>query len=228
MSISDLLMTVRRGLRGTVIFGFLGLLLLHSGLAAAQTAPPQQPGATDKSVLDRIRAKQRELKPNYTEAQRWFDNLDIDKSGDISKQELYEGVRRRFEAMDKNKDGFVSQSEYTGFRNDGETGSSRFGQLDTNKDGRLDMTEFVAPADWRFDRIDRNLDGRISRPEADRLFDRTNASRDRDGRCFYVERQIVRVDEKTAEKLENKGFARADCEWRPDVADQEKAKKSLK
>ncbi len=177
--------------------------------------------------MERIRAKMRDIQSEKTDAQRWFENLDLDKSGDITKPELFESIRGRFDAIDLNDDGFVGKSEYVGYRKDGTSAEIRFGQLDSNKDGRLDMTEFAAPGDWRFDRIDRNLDGRISRPEADRLFDRQNASRDRDGRCFYVERQVVRVDEETAEKLEDRGFARADCEWQPDVAEQEKSKKLI-
>jgi hypothetical protein len=227
MSIFEFSKDIRCALRRAFLFGSLIAVPLFPDTAASQSAAPGQTPATEKSVLDRIRAKQRELEPNTNEAQRWFENLDLDKSGDITKPELYESVRRRFEAMDRNKDGSVSQSEYVGFREDGAAGVARFGQLDSNKDGRLDMTEFVAPADWRFNRIDRNLDGRISRPEADRLFDRQNASQDRDGRCFYVERQVVRVDEKTAEKMEERGFAKADCEWRPDGAEQEKAKKLI-
>ncbi len=186
-------------------------------------SPPGKPG----SVLDRIRERIKASRTPEDRASQWFDRLDIDKNDEITKNELFENIRRRFEAMDKSGDKFVSKSEYLGERKDRSGGESRFGALDSNSDGRLSMSEFASPANWRFDRIDRNLDGKISRSEAARLFDRPlgEATPDEDGECFYVERQIVRVKEKVAEAFKKRGYPKADCQWIPEVADEEKSKK---
>lgn len=189
-----------------------------------------QSSSSRPSVMDRIQSKVREINAPSDQAKRWFDNLDKDKSGDVSKSELFESIRRRFEILDKDGDGGVSKSEYMSVRKDGDVGEGRFGKLDSNSDGRLDRAEFAAPADWRFDRIDRNLDGKISQPEAERLFDRPEgkSNRETSTRCFFVERQVVRVDEETAEKLTRKGFPKADCNWTPDTTEQDKSKKFIK
>ena len=128
--------------------------------------------------------------------------------------------------MDISRDKFVSKPEYIGQRKDPAEGENRFGVLDSNSDGRLSMSEFASPANWRFDRIDRNLDGKISRTEAARLFDRPGgkATRDETGECFYVDRQIVRVKEEVAETFKKRGYPKADCQWIPEVSDEEKAK----
>lgn len=182
------------------------------------------------SVLDRIRKKMRETKPPQNKAQKWFDTLDLDKNQEITKQELFQSIRERFEKMDRSGDKFVSKSEYLGLRKDKQSSERRFGGLDSNTDGRLSMSEFASPADWRFDRIDRNLDGKVSRPEAARLFDRPTgvALQEEDGKCFYIERQIVRVKEEVAESFRKRGYPKADCAWTPDVADEAKTKKFVK
>lgn len=201
------------------------LVCLASAPAVAQTGMSSTDTA---SVMDRIRAKMREA-GNRDQVRQWFNVLDTDRNGEITKQELFSGLRKRFEALDRNRDGFVSKSEYMTARHDGQMGEARFGKLDTNADGRLDMTEFASPADWRFDRIDRNLDGVISRSEADRLFDR-DAKLDASspiGECFYVDRQIVRVDKETAELYRSRGYPAADCVWTPDQSEKVKVRARL-
>jgi len=215
----------RNSIRILCALTLLGFFIATPFPVSAQTssAPSGAP-----SVMDRIRAKMQEKKTAPTESERWFDNLDLDKSGDISKQELFESIRKRFDAMDTNGDKGVTLAEYMKLRKDGVSGEARFGRLDTNKDGVLDMSEFASPADWRFDRIDRNSDGVISRAEADRLFElseQTGNSRN-EGQCFYVDRQIIRVKEEAAESLIKRGFPKADCQWTPDVIEQEKTKQN--
>jgi Ca2+-binding EF-hand superfamily protein len=182
------------------------------------------------SVLDRIREKMKETRTPENRAKRWFDALDLDKNEEITKRELFESIRRRFDTMDRTRDKFVSKSEYLSLRKDRASGEKRFGALDSNSDGRLSMSEFASPADWRFDRIDRNLDGKVSRTEAARLFDRPvgEALPDERGECFYVERQVVRVKEKVAEEFKKRGYPKADCSWTPEVTDELKTKKFSK
>lgn len=191
--------------------------------ASAQSGKPA-------SVLDRIRKKMREANTPEDRAQKWFDTLDLDRNEEITKQELFQTIRRRFENMDRSKDKFVSKSEYLALRKDKQNGERRFGELDSNADGRLSMAEFASPADWRFDRIDRNLDGKVSRPEAARLFARPvgESLPDEAGECFYVDRQVVRVKEDVADSFRKRGYPKADCTWTPDVTDEARTKKFLK
>lgn len=197
----------------------------------AQSTSTGSAAGTGKSssVLDRIRKKMRETNTPEDKARKWFDTLDLDRNNEITKQELFESIRRRFDRMDSSRDKFVSKSEYLSLRKDKQSGERRFGALDANADGRLSMSEFASPADWRFDRIDRNLDGKVSRPEAARLFDRPvgTAQQDETGECFYVDRQVVRVKEEVAETFRKRGYPKADCSWTPEVTDEGKTKKFI-
>lgn len=198
--------------------------------AGAQTPPAAEPAnaaLSHSSVLDRIRAKMRESDSTSARAQRWFDSLDTDHNGEVTKQELYDSIRARFDALDENRDKVIGKAEYMKLRRDPAAGERRFGELDSNSDGRLTMPEFASPADWRFDRIDRNLDGKISRQEAERLFDRPASADNGNGdtECFYVERQIVRVTKEAAEVYRKQGYAKADCRWTPDETAQQKTRK---
>jgi Ca2+-binding EF-hand superfamily protein len=208
----------------------IGSATPHGAFAQATTSGSTATPAKPASVLDRIRKKIRESKRPKDRAQKWFETLDLDKNEEITKQELFQTIRRRFENMDRSRDKFVSKSEYLGLRKDRQSGERRFGALDSNADGRLSMAEFASPADWRFDRIDRNLDGKVSRSEAARVFDRPvgEALQEEAGECFYIERQVVRVKEDVAETFRKRGYPKADCAWTPDVADEAKAKKFTK
>lgn len=208
------------------------LFLITPQAVHAQSGSPGTSATKAKpvSVMDRIRKKIREANSPQDKARKWFDTLDLNKNQEITKQELFESIRSRFEKMDGSGDKFVSKSEYLNLRTDKQNGQRRFGELDSNADGRLSMSEFASPADWRFDRIDRNLDGKVSRPEAARLFDRPvgEALQEEAGECFYVERQVVRVKEEVAESFRKRGYPKADCAWTPDVTDEARTKKFLK
>ena len=217
------------GLSGTLPAILLIADILMSGTVRAQIAPPGSAATTQKpaSVLDRIREKIRESNSAEERVRKWFDSLDADRNEEISKQELFSNIRRRFDEMDTSGDKFLNKSEYLALRKDKRNGEVRFGELDANADGRLSMAEFASPANWRFDRIDRNLDGKVSKEEAARLFDRPvgEASRNDDGECFYVERQVVRVKEEVAETFRKRGYPKAECVWTPDVTDEIKTKR---
>lgn len=201
--------------------------------AGAQT-PPSDPAAPasasspPSSVLDKIRARMRESDTPAAQAKRWFDSLDTDHNNEITKQELYDSIRRRFDVMDENHDSIITKDEYMKYRKDSAAGERRFGELDSNGDGRLTMGEFASPADWRFDRIDRNMDGKISRTEAERLFDRPSGADNPNGdnECFSVDRQIVRVAKEAAEQYRKRGYPKADCHWTPDETGLQKTKKT--
>lgn len=205
----------------------IALMMAPAGTVAQNSSQGLSAPGKRTSVLDRIRKKIKEANTPEDRARRWFDNLDLNKDEEISKQELFRSIRRRFETMDKSRDQFVSKSEYLALRKDRANGARRFGELDSNSDGRLSMSEFASPADWRFDRIDRNLDGKVSRQEAARLFDRPvgEALPDEAGECFYVDRQVVRVKEEVAEAFKKRGYPKADCTWTPEVTDELKTKK---
>ena len=209
-------------------FTILAFGLISATLAPkvgfAQTASPGPAAASGKpsSVLDRIREKIRKSNSAEERVRKWFESLDQDNNAEISKQELFSNIRGRFDNMDTSGDKFVSKSEYLAQRKDKRNGEQRFGELDANADGRLYMAEFASPANWRFDRIDRNLDGKVSQQEAARLFDRPvgEATRDDEGECFYVERQVVRVKEEVAETFRRRGYPKAECAWTPDASDE--------
>lgn len=210
----------------TLAFILIGTMP-QSARSQSDTSGSSATTAKPSSVLDRIRKKMREANTPEDKARKWFDTLDLDQNNEITKQELFETIRRRFNNMDRSGDKFVSKTEYLGLRKDKQSGERRFGALDSNSDGRLSMSEFASPADWRFDRIDRNLDGKVSRPEAARLFDRPigTASQDEAGECFYVDRQVVRVKEEVADTFRKRGYPKADCSWTPEVTDEAKTRK---
>lgn len=225
----DMLRFFTPGLFGTALAVVLMAVTPTDAYAQSTTSGSAAETGKSSSVLDRIRKKMRETNTPEDKARKWFDTLDLDRNNEITKQELFETIRRRFNRMDSSRDKFVSKSEYLGLRKDKQNGERRFGALDSNSDGRLSMSEFASPADWRFDRIDRNLDGKVSRPEAARLFDRPvgTAQQEESGECFYVDRQIVRVKEEVAETFRKRGYPKADCAWTPEVTDEGKTKKFL-
>lgn len=216
------------GMAVTILASGMIFASLAPNAGSAQTASRSETAAGNPtSVLDRIREKIRKSNSAEERVRKWFDSLDLDRNSEVSKQELFSNIRRRFDSMDTSGDKFVSKSEYLALRKDKRNGEQRFGELDANADGRLSMAEFASPANWRFDRIDRNLDGKVSKQEAARLFDRPvgEASRNDDGECFYVERQVVRVKEDVADTFRKRGYPKAECTWTPDVTDEIKAKK---
>jgi Ca2+-binding EF-hand superfamily protein len=231
----DMPRIIAAGLIGTALAVILVISTLSPKQVSAQTASPnptESSAAPAKpvSVLDRIRKKMRDSNTPQDRARKWFDSLDADRNSEISKQELFQNIRQRFNKIDESGDNFVSKSEYLGLRKAKRNGERRFGELDSNADGKLSMSEFASPADWRFDRIDRNLDGKVSKQEAARLFDRPlgESLPDEDGVCFYVERQVVRVKKEVAETFSKRGYPKADCSWKPEGTDEAKTKKFLK
>lgn len=126
-----------------------------------------------------------------------FNNHDWNGDGVLSGDEVRPGGRRgddddrwttRFDRLDRNDDGYLSRSEWTGddrvferldSNNDGRLSlvelrnrdfdrgdllDERFRESDVNRDGRLSMAEWWG-RDEAFERLDRNNDGYLSREE---------------------------------------------------------------
>jgi hypothetical protein len=93
-----------------------------------------------------------------------------DKNGDgvVSKQEFLGERAKRFDAMDANHDGWLSQDELAaGLPN---WRARRFlplmfGQFDADGDGRVTRVEFAKAPTPVFDRADANGDGVVSQAE---------------------------------------------------------------
>ncbi len=100
--------------------------------------------------------------------------LDTDKDGKISQTEAGERWAR-MQQMDKDKNGFLEESEFpktmpgrgTG-PNSGNTGGNRgqfFANADKNKDDKLTQDEVPAQAWERLQKLDANKDGAVSKEE---------------------------------------------------------------
>lgn len=103
-----------------------------------------------------------------------FNRLDANGDGKLDAAELKQARVQRFERLDENRDGFVTEAEQMSgmnrLRRNAEAiegaMATRFDTLDTNGDGRLSEQEFMAsPAGGLAARIDRDGDGAVSKEE---------------------------------------------------------------
>ena len=136
----------------TVLGSLLGLAgLTLSTLAAAQ--PSAEAGAHGRPGRAAL-------------AEHWFERMDANQDGQLTRAELEAGTQRLFERLDANKDGELTRAEAetgaTALRRE-ELGA-RFRELDTNQDGRLTAEESKLPP-RAFDRIDSNHDHALSLEE---------------------------------------------------------------
>ena len=101
--------------------------------------------------------------------ERRFRELDGNRDGRLNRSELQLGGEG-LESRDRNRDGYVSLSEYdSGFQDVWKPSATlpnrrRFRRLDRNVDNRLSRIEFGASR-VVFDRLDRNRDGVLSPSE---------------------------------------------------------------
>lgn len=84
---------------------------------------------------------------------------DTNGDGMISKAEATARASARFDAMDKNKDGFLTADERAG------PGARLLDRADANGDAKISRAEYLALADKSFARIDANGDGQLSKSE---------------------------------------------------------------
>ncbi len=139
-----------------------GALIVSAGIAVAEKGPGGGP-------------------PN---PERMFEMLDLNKDGEITREEAEKAREARFQSADSNGDGLLSPEEMTAAREtrSAERQQRRFAKLDTNEDGLLSPEEMAAgPRGERhagmFDRVDTNSDGKITVEEAQAMHEKMRERR---------------------------------------------------
>jgi Ca2+-binding EF-hand superfamily protein len=94
-----------------------------------------------------------------------FDRIDTNTDKKIDLKEFLDAAGKTFDAVDKNKDGYLDKNELNALLQPG--GDSLEG-LDANRDGKIDRHEFLNGATGRFHEFDTGQDGYIDPPEFDR------------------------------------------------------------
>jgi Ca2+-binding EF-hand superfamily protein len=172
----------KRPISITIMGSTLGLALAGlAGLAAAQPSDDHPGHRHSGAAL----------------AERWFERMDANKDGQLTRAEVEAGSQRLFERLDANKDGDVTREE-------AETGAvairteertARFKQLDSNGDGRLTQEESKLPARF-FAKLDSNGDHALSLEEFSampdfgarhREFEFDHADKNHDGKVTRAE-----------------------------------------
>lgn len=99
-----------------------------------------------------------------------FEQLDADKSGEVTQAEMAAAGAARFKDADTDGDGFLSKDEITAKA--GERRAKRLDRMfehrDADKDGKLSAEEMAPPADRiakRFAKLDTDESGGISKAE---------------------------------------------------------------
>ncbi|MDI9570086.1 MAG: EF-hand domain-containing protein [Pseudomonadota bacterium] len=90
-----------------------------------------------------------------------FQELDTNKDGKLSWEELDREATRIFNEHDKNGDGVLDRQEYDLIPGK----KTKFEDLDADQDGKLTLDELRRAARERFYRQDRNADGVLSEEE---------------------------------------------------------------
>jgi len=103
--------------------------------------------------------------------------LDTNKDGKVSREEssqaAVERANRRFDQLDADKDGFITQAEVDAARSKmrsemGQRGAEHWKAADKDGDGAISRSEAEAGMPMlfrRFDQLDANKDGKITRDE---------------------------------------------------------------
>lgn len=107
-----------------------------------------------------------------------FEGVDADGDGRVSIDEAYAVQVRYFAAVDGNRDGSLTKTEFVGTRLGPaelgfgaiklyDTHDKFFAAWDVNGDGKLSRAEFYAGALTNFARVDRNGDSSLDKAEYD-------------------------------------------------------------
>lgn len=209
------LVSVRRqlGVNAIVLTLLGGFVTIGSnGITAGVQA---QSAGDPPSVMDRIREKARQRQPAATTD--WFQRLDTNRDGRVSKEELQISIKRRFGNLDANRDGVISREEFQARKTVAGQSAPSFEQLDADRNGNLSIPEFSAPVLWRFARLDSDGDGFLSRTETARYLN-VPASRSLpplSGKCFEIDGRFVIVSPERADTLERADHPQIDCTWQP-------------
>jgi Ca2+-binding EF-hand superfamily protein len=155
----------------------VSILLAGTAIAVALGATAfAQTGPGTKSPGERFRTQ-------------FFERLDADKDGKITKPEYEASRSAEFKAADKNGDGAISKEEFAAYGDQrrGEFVDRMFARLDKNGDGKLDAAELAAGRGKdRAARGDRAEKG--DRSEKSGRADRGERRGDRAGRRINFER----------------------------------------
>lgn len=111
-----------------------------------------------------------------------LEELDANKDGKITRDEVKAKEKAFFAEVDTNKDGFATAEEMTAHHEkkreemrkkmEAERHQQMLEKLDTNKDGKISEAEFTARPNPRFDMADSNDDGVIDETEMAAIKDR--------------------------------------------------------
>lgn len=93
--------------------------------------------------------------------------MDMQKNGQLTKAELQDAIKKRFDEADTNHDGKLSMDEIKAWRKAQREKREKaaFDRVDTNHDGGLSQSELDGRILARFDQLDTNHDGVISKAE---------------------------------------------------------------
>jgi len=143
----------------------------------------------------------------------FFNKLDTNQDGKVTREELKADITTRFSAIDTNKDGKVTQDEasqyFTAKRDEmKQKFGERLKEADTNKDGKWSKEELSKMPERRFGKLDANSDGFVTQQELE---------------AHHAER-VEKFQEKHGENFKAKLWERADANG-DGVVDQSEALK---
>lgn len=100
-----------------------------------------------------------------------LENADANRDGAISRAEFIDARRARFAKMDRNGDGYFSDSDLPRIarKRAGDRIDRLMSGLDRDRDGRLGRDEFVNGPTRLFDAADRDRNGLLDRAEIDAM-----------------------------------------------------------
>jgi Ca2+-binding EF-hand superfamily protein len=155
----------------------LGLALMSTGLAFAQTAtPPATPPAASPGATD----ARPDRGPRGERGARMFEMLDANRDGRITWEESWSFVTTRFATADADRSGGLSLEEFATLRMRSadapaprpeyaalgeQMRGAMFRGLDADRNGQVTLIEIRPMAEARFRAMDANADGAVVREE---------------------------------------------------------------
>lgn len=154
------------------------MIILATALVAASLPAMAQPGP------DAPPARPHGTRPDPT---RMFNELDSNRDGRVTMDEVWARTQTRFVEADTNRDGGLTPEEFRAMRMGPAGGprreppsgeraerfqrmtEARFRALDANRDGRLSLEEFRPMVDARFRAMDANGDNAVTQDELPRF-----------------------------------------------------------